>query len=103
MALAFLGAVVATDAGRLGEDGTGAIRVAPELLGVLNDARITGCTHEVVIEAADLETNGRVAFEWHPATGELSFAADTRKTEFKFPADAPAQALAPAMQSCGSR
>ena len=75
-ALVFFGALVATDAGRVGEDGTGAMWVAPELLDALGSE---------VVGTADLQTNGRVAFEWHPATGELSFATNGVKPAFTLP------------------
>jgi hypothetical protein len=76
VALAILGAFAAADAGRAREDGTGAMWVAPELLGALETVRFSDCNHEVVIKT-DLLTNGRVVFEWQPATGELSFAPAT--------------------------
>jgi hypothetical protein len=98
----FFGAFAAGGAGRVGEDGTGAMWVAPELLEAL-DAGLSGCVHEVVIEAADPQTNGRVAFEWNPATGELSFATDAIKPPVTLPEDFSAEPLDQAVQSCESR
>lgn len=101
-ALAFFGAIVAEDAGRVGEDGTGAMWVAPELLDALGEIRLPGCSHEVVIEAADLQSNGRVVFEWHPATGELTFATNEVKPEFMLPEVVSLKPLNSANQSCES-
>lgn len=86
----------------MGEDGTGAMWVAPEIVAVLEAVKLPGCTHEVVIEA-DLQTHGRVAFAWHPETGELSFAADGPTPALTLPADLSAEPLARATRSCGSR
>jgi len=97
-----LAAFAATDAGRVGEDGTGAMWVAPELLEVLNRSRFPDCTHEVVIKA-DLQTNGRVIFEWHPDTGELSFAADEIKPAITLPEDFSPEPVPAATGNCGSR
>jgi len=94
-ALAFFGAFAAADAGRVGESSTGAMRVAPELLGALKKSRVSVCTR--------WQTNGRVVFEWHPATGELSFAGDGLKPPVTLPEDLAPEPLAAATQSCGSR
>ena len=101
-ALICLGAFAATDAGRAGEDGTGAVWVAPELLEILEAVRLPGCAHDVVIEA-DLRNNGRVAFEWHPATGELSFASNGEMLPLTLPEGSLPEPFAPAALSCGSR
>ena len=77
-ALVVLGACAAADAGRVGEDGTGAMWVAPELLEALGEG---------VTQPVDLQANGRVTFEWHPATGELSFATDGVSPAIRFPED----------------
>jgi len=79
-----LGAFAAADAGRVGEDGTGAMWVAPELVQVMEEHSLPGGSHEVVIRT-DLQTNGRVVFEWHPETGELSFAAGGLEPAFTLP------------------
>jgi hypothetical protein len=100
--LAFLGAFAAADAGRVRESGTGAMWIAPELVDALNAARFPDCTHEVVIKT-DLRTNGRVVFEWHPATGELSFAADGAMPAATLPESPSSQTLAATTLSCESR
>lgn len=102
LAVVLFGAFAAADAGRVGEDGTGAMWVAPELLEALAATRLSGCTHEVVIEAAQVQSDGRVAFEWHPATGELSFA-NTGKPATTLPEDSSPELLPAVMQSCESR
>jgi hypothetical protein len=103
MALVFLGALTAADAGRVGEDGTGAMWVAPELLEAVAAVGPPGCTSEAVVEVTTLQTNGRVAFEWHPATGELSFAEGGVKPAITLPADFRPESLVRATRSCGSR
>jgi len=105
LALVFLGALTAADAGRVGEDGTGAMWVAPELLEAMAAIGLPGCTSEAVavVEFAALQTNGRVAFEWHPATGELSFSADGVNPAITLPGDFFPEPLASATRSCGSR
>jgi hypothetical protein len=100
--VAFLGAFAAADAGRLGESSTGAMWVAPELLEALDKARFPDCTHDVVIKA-DLQTNGRVVFEWHPDTGELSFATPGEKSAAKLPEWSSSEPLAATTLGCGSR
>jgi len=102
-ALVFLGALAAADAGRVGEDGTGAMWVAPELLEALGAAKFPGCTHEVVIEAADLQSNGLVVFAWHPATGELTFTTNGVKPAITLPEEVSLEPLNPAIRSCESR
>jgi len=102
-ALAFFGAFVATDAGRVGEDGTGAMWVAPELLDALDQGGRPDCNHEVVIEAADLEANGRVVFEWHPATGELTFATNKERPELTLPEEVSPEPVSSPIESCESR
>jgi hypothetical protein len=101
-ALAFFGAFVAPDAGRVGEDGTGAMWVAPELLDALGEVTRPECGHEVVI-AADLQSNGRVVFEWHPATGELTFATDESKSELTLPEAVSLEPVNSPIRSCESR
>jgi len=97
--LACLGTLVAANAGRPDEDATGAVWVAPELLVALEATPRAGCWHDVHIEPAKVEADGRVAFEWHPGTGELTFAD---APEIKHPG-ASSAALRPqalATQSC---
>jgi hypothetical protein len=101
-ALAFFGTFVAKEAGRVGEDGTGAMWVAPELLDALGEVRLPECSHEVVI-VADLQSNGRVVFEWHPATGELTFATDESKPELTLPEAVSLEPLNSPIRSCESR
>ncbi len=95
----FLGALAAADAGRVGEDGTGAMWVAPELLEAV--AAAAGCASSVA--ATTCNRMARVAFEWHPATGELSFAADDVHPAITLPEDFFPEPLASATRSCGSR
>ena len=101
--LAIFGASVAEDAGRVGEDGTGAVWVAPELLDALGEVRFPGCNQKVVIEAADLQSNGRVVFEWRPATGELTFATGEVKSELTLPEEVSLEPLNSAIRGCESR
>jgi len=98
-----LGAFAAADAGRVGEDGTGAMWVAPELVEAMGEDGLPGCMHEVVIRT-DLQTNGRVVFEWHPETGELSFAAGAIQPALTLPEDFSSEpSIRPISQNCGSR
>ena len=101
--LAGFGALAAGNAGHRHEDGTGAVWVAPELLAVLETGGLSPCMHDVVIELAHVQYDGRVSFEWHPATGELSFA-DGKGAAVTRPADPSTspQPLPLAMQSCES-
>ena len=94
--------LAAANAGRVGEDGTGAVWVAPELLEALNAGRFPDCGHEAIIKT-DLAANGRVVFEWHPATGELSFAADGIKPAVTLPEDFSTDFAKAATQNCESR
>ena len=100
--LACLGSLAAANAGRSDEDGTGAVWVAPELLSSLDSTQLHGCMHDVVIEPVRMQADGRVDFEWHPETGELSFAAETAHAITR-PGASSEGTMALAMQSCGSR
>jgi hypothetical protein len=97
--LTLLGAFAAADAGRVGEDGTGTMWVAPELLGAVEAAGLLGCTGEAVAHPTDLPAHGKVTFEWHPETGELSFDG----SKLTLPEDLELSTSTPAAQSCGSR
>jgi len=102
--LACIGALAAANAGRPDEDATGAVWVAPELIAVLEASPLAGCMHDVHIEPVKMQADGRVAFEWHPDTGELSFA-DADAPALTRPA-ASSPSLRPqslAIQSCESR
>jgi hypothetical protein len=107
VSLAFLviGAFASADAGRLGEDGTGAMWVAPELLETL-EAALPGCTGNALVTAADLPAQGKVSFVWNPATSELSFDAAARLTSttstLTLPEDFEPSASTP-LGNCGSR
>ena len=98
-----LGLFAAADAGRVGEDGTGAMWIAPELVAALPHAQ-PGCSDEVVAQVTDLAAAGRLTFEWHPATGELSFDARGVMPQVDLPEhwlqDSQVVTVA---QSCGSR
>jgi len=99
-------ALAAGNAGHPHEDGTGAVWVAPELLAALDARGVYSCMQDMVIESAHMQSDGRVAFEWHPATGELSFAAapGAEVTRPANPSTSPSPQILPlAMQSCGSR
>jgi len=104
VSLTFLGLIVAADAGRVGEDGTGAMWIAPELVELLAPATQSGCTEHIVVTVADLASAGRT-FEWHPETGELSFDAHGVMPQVALPEDwlPDSQVLALPTQSCGSR
>ena len=108
---------MATDAGRESETATGALLVAPELVA---NPRVQACSQpsgqraELVFEMLDphdidtdlprlLATGARevVDFEWHEATGELSFrttAASTVFSDLQYPAS---QAFARQRLNCG--
>ena len=100
--LAGFAALAAGNAGHRHENGTGAVWVAPELLAAL-DSRVSSCMPDVLIEPARMQADGRISFEWHEATGELSFA-DAPGFGITRPADlstSPSpQPLPLAMQSC---
>lgn len=83
----------------MGEDGTGAMWVAPELLGAVEAAGLLGCTGEAVAHPTDLSTHGKATFEWHPETGELSFDG----SKLTLPEHFELSGSTLAMQSCGSR
>jgi hypothetical protein len=101
--LLLLGGFAAPDAGRVGEDGTGAVWVAPELLEALESPKFPVCAHDAVIEVAAVQSNGRVEFEWHPATGELSFAAEGLNPPVTLPEYLVPEPLAAATRNCESR
>jgi hypothetical protein len=85
------GMLAAAQAGRVGEDGSGAMWIVPEL--VSRRPSITACTHtvqpakrDIVFEVIRAQAgsndvrllrgaSGAVVFEWNEATSELSFAA----------------------------
>jgi hypothetical protein len=104
--LACLGTLAAANAGRLDEDGTGAVWVAPELLAVLETSPLAGCMHDLYVEPTQMPSEGRVAFEWHPETGELSFADPAAPALTHPAASSPFRRPEPqplAIQSCESR
>ena len=110
---------MAADAGRVHENGTGAMWIAPELLPVpaqaLTCAQLAALKQrELVFETLDTRnidaelplltspaTREVVNFEWHAATGELSF--DTHSDSAVFSDLASAQASSDSLPSCGSR
>lgn len=125
--LLLLVAFRATDAGRAHESGTGAMWIAPELVG----PELTGktlpaqtCSHsaalaarEVVFETLDadaeaidadlprlLASGARevVRFEWNAATGELGFNTQAGTTVFRDLASSSHASSVP-IRSCGSR
>lgn len=98
LTILLLGVLASADAGRVGEDGTGAMWVAPELLGALEGAGLSGCPAESFAQRTDLSMHGKVGFEWHPATGELSLDG----AELTLPEDFGVSASTLAMTSCGS-
>ena len=103
LVLAGLGAFAAGNAGHRHEDGTGAVWVAPELHAALDEGGLSGCMHDLVIEPAEMQQR-RVEFEWHPATGELSFAQDPASPVKRRADPSPSPKPLPlAMQSCESR
>jgi hypothetical protein len=85
------------------ESGTGAMWVAPELLETPGAANLLDCAHVGVIAMPNLHENGRVVFEWHPDTGELSFAANDVKPAITLREDFSPELLATATATCGSR
>lgn len=123
--LLLLVAFRATDAGRAHESGTGAMWIAPELVG----PELTGkslpaqtCSQsaaltarEVVFETLDaddidadlprlLASGARevVRFEWNAATGELGFDTEARTTVFTDLASS-SRASSASTRNCGSR
>ena len=112
--------LAATDAGRVGESGTGAMWVAPELL--LDAPAAQPCsqpaafrTRELVFETVELDdidaelprqlaASARevVAFEWNAHTGELSYNTTAATRVFNDLAPS-SPASAPSGPSCGSR
>lgn len=111
--------LMAVDAGRVHESGTGAMWIAPELLPRALPAR--HCAQVAAIPQRDLvfETldprhiddhlplitssapREVVNFEWNAATGELSF--DTHSASAVFSDLAAAQVSSGSLPSCGSR
>lgn len=83
----------------MGEDGTGAMWVAPELLGAVETAGLLNCAGAPLAQPTDLPSHGKVSFEWHPATGELSFDG----ANLTLPEDFDPSASTPTMRNCGSR
>ena len=103
--MALLGLLAAAEAGRVGEDGTGAMWVAPELMDAGKPATLLGCANRAVAQVADLTSAGRVAFEWHPATSELSFDGHAVMPQVTLPEDwlPGSQDLSLTTWNCGSR
>jgi hypothetical protein len=113
-------AFAATDAGRVGESGTGAMWIAPELVTAAPAAR--PCSQPTALQARDLvfetlevedidaelprqlatASHEVVAFEWNAATGELSYTTSADAGVFSDLASSlPASARSG--PSCGSR
>jgi hypothetical protein len=84
----------------VGDDRTGALWVAPELVEAMNTPRLPRCIRDLAVEPAELQTNGRVVFEWHPETGELSFAADGVQPPTTLPEDFSPEPLGATAQTC---
>ena len=118
--LLLFAALTAADAGRVGESGTGAMWIAPELLEAHATAQTCAQTasmtsRELVFEMlqpddidADLPrllaTASRevVDFEWNPATSELRFTT-TAPTAVFSDLELSAQASVALPMNCGSR
>jgi hypothetical protein len=117
LSLGALVLMVSTQAGRIGEDGSGAMWIAPELLAA--KTRVEPCnrrnpasTRDVVFEVIRLEDHpdsphfetrqGAVAFEWNAATGELSFAGTSRGEIFPDVKGVAHRATHLEARSCGS-
>jgi hypothetical protein len=115
---ALVALTMATAAGRLGEDGTGAMWIAPELLALQAPSRIaTECnlsagarSQELIFEVIHLDQDELhlandnqelVEFAWNPATGELTYRADGGSRFFTDLEALSASDAAPA--SCVSR
>jgi hypothetical protein len=96
-------ALCATDAGRVGEDGTGAMWVAPELLALLESPASVVCNGVIPAQPTGLPTHGKVTFEWNPETGELWFDPAARMPGITLPEGSPSVPSALALQSCESR
>jgi hypothetical protein len=115
-------ALGATDAGFRGEDGSGMVWVAAELLAP--DGGDPGCRveplpqkaalHFETVDPSDEDTaeaaetmaggaGGMVNFEWNAATGELSFTADAGIAALTLPEDFVNVASAQSIRSCGPR
>jgi hypothetical protein len=118
-ALILCATLYAANAGRPGESGTGAIWIAPELLESRHD--VQPCRQLTTVDAPDpvfemleaetadldgpqLADSARevVAFEWNPATGELSYSA-TATTRVFSDLGYATLASAAAFRNCGSR
>ena len=113
-------ALRAVDAGRTHENGTGAMWIAPEL--VENPLPALPCSHsatlvdrELVFETLAAEhidedvphlaasaARDVVTFEWHAATGELTFSTDAGSPVFSDLAPS-FQASSASTRNCGSR
>lgn len=103
--------LAATQAGRVGEDGSGALWVAPELVagaslsGPRCAATASPRPRELTFETLDRAETADAAFRiesrqlkfaWNPATGELSLANPESPREFaELLASAPAESAAP--------
>lgn len=109
----------AAAAGRVGEDGTGAMWIAPELVAA-SASIVTQCSlasparpvdlHFEVLDPADIDVlapslpadnHAGVDFEWHPATGELTYQAGGGHAVFSDLA-LPSDDVWAAAASCGS-
>jgi hypothetical protein len=120
MALFSVAVLMATDAGRDSENGTGAMWVAPEL--VVSSPLVQTCGQpagqrsELVFETLepdDIDTElprlmamaarEVVDFEWHSATGELSFSTTAPSAVFSDLEFPTSRASAHQGPSCGSR
>jgi hypothetical protein len=115
-------ALGAADAGFRGEDGSGMVWVAAELLAP--DGGDPGCrieplpqkaalhfetvesSDEYTAEAAETMAGGTssmVSFEWNAATGELSFTADSGIAAVTLPEDFVKVASDQSIRNCGPR
>jgi hypothetical protein len=118
MTLGCVALLAATQAGRPGEDGSGAMWIAPELI----PPKVADhCTHrapsasrEIVFELISLDdgpdtasllgdTRRPVVFEWNAATGELSIAGSAGTRMFRDVRGTPVAASPLQARSCGSR
>jgi hypothetical protein len=114
--------LAAAQAGRPGEDGSGAMWIAPELIELIPlESRTENCAlregspgQELVFEVIRLDERPDtarfvgdirrpVAFEWNARTGELSIAGSAGKGMFRDVRGVPVGATALPARSCGSR
>lgn len=120
ISLLLFAALWAVDAGRAHENGTGAMRIAPEL--VARHLPVQGCSQtaslagrELVFETLDpseidadlprlMASSARevVNFEWNAATGELGFSTHSTTAIFSDLATS-SRVSSPSTRSCGSR